>query len=88
MVKYKEEYYYWEYIIFIRRVSIAFYSVSVDDDSLTWIFIAVLIVFLSVQFQCKPFVIEVANDLESILLGCLLAIVAGQALSMDEILRV
>ena len=80
-VIYKEEYYYWEYVIFIRRICIAFYSVSVENDSFALIFITVLVVFLSLHIQCQPFVIDGANRLETILLVVLIIIVTSQELS-------
>eukprot|EP01084_Bolivina_argentea_P309866 536024_1 len=88
VVKYKPHYYYWEHLIFIRRICIAFYSVSIEDDSFTLIFITILVIFLSIHIQCQPFIIELCNNLESILLGCLIVIVTSQALSsMDKELK-
>ena len=81
MVIYKPEYYFWEYVIFIRRICIAFYSVSVENDSFALIFITVLVIFLSFHIQCQPFVIDGANKLETILLVVLIIIVTSQELS-------
>ena len=41
--KYKPQFYYWEFIIFIRRIIIAMFAISVDDINAKFIFIAIMI---------------------------------------------
>ena len=46
VTKYKPKFYYWEYIIFIRRICIAMYSVSItDNNNNKIIFILIIITF-------------------------------------------
>ena len=60
----------------------------VVENMITRRFAAVLVVSSSVHIQSEIFVIDVANDLQSMLTGCLLVIVLGQALPlMDDIMR-
>ena len=47
--KYKPNYYYWEYIIFIRRVC-KMYSVSVTDNNYKIIFILIMFYFYLLKF--------------------------------------
>ena len=79
--KYKPQFYYWEYIIFIRRIFIALFSVSVSDGMLTFIFVIILLLFLLVHIEYEPFLIHGANKLEGILLCCLISVVVLQGLS-------
>eukprot|EP01084_Bolivina_argentea_P063187 115416_1 len=68
--RYKPQYYGWEYLLFVRRVLIALFSVSVHDISWKFIFIGLMIYFAYIQHKFNPFVVKEANDLEIILLLC------------------
>merc|ERR1719229_43251 len=43
--RYKPQHYYWEYILFIRRILIALFAVSVQDITGQLLFLGVLIFF-------------------------------------------
>ena len=68
--RYKPQYYYWELIIFIRRIIIALFAVSEPNIGSKFIFIAMMIFFLYLQYSCNPFIIHQGNKMEFILLGC------------------
>ena len=74
--RYKPQYYYWEFMIFIRRISIAMFSVSVTDDDYQIVFLIIIAIFLYIQSQCEPFIIESGNKIEIILLSCIIIVVA------------
>ena len=71
---FKPEYYYWEYILFIRRILIALFSVSVQDITMKFFFIGILLFFLYLQISTNPFIVEEGNKMEFILLMCLIFI--------------
>ena len=72
--RYKPQYYYWEYVIFIRRILIALFAVSVQDISGKFAFLAILTLFVYLQHIYNPFVIHQCNKLEYTLLACLVLI--------------
>eukprot|EP01084_Bolivina_argentea_P049841 91670_1 len=74
--KYKPEYYYWEYLLFIRRMSISMFTISVNSDMAQIIFIAVMLVFISLQKNCEPFAFADANSMEYFLLQLLIIVIA------------
>ena len=69
--KYKPQFYFWEYIIFIRRIFIALFSVTVYDGVFSFLIFVIIVIFLWIHMQCQPFIIHYANQLEGILLFCL-----------------
>ena len=73
--KYKPKYYYWEYIIFIRRICISIFSVSVTNNNYKIIFYIAMCIFLLIQYKCKPFIIPAANTMEFILILCFIFLV-------------
>ena len=66
--KYKPQYYYWEYLLFIRRVIIALFCVSINDIASKCSFLFVLALFTHIQSSCNPFIIDQCDTLEHILL--------------------
>ena len=62
--RYKPQYFYWEFIIFIRRICIAMFSVTSINDNWTVAFIIIMFIFLFFQYQCQPFIINAANKME------------------------
>ena len=68
VTKYKPNYFYWEYIIFVRRICIAMFSVSVSNNNYKIIFILIMFAFLFAQNRCEPFIIDAVGI---ILLSCL-----------------
>ena len=66
-----------KYIIFIRRICIAIFSVSVTDNNNDYkiIFILMISLFQIAQNQCEPFIIHSANVMESILLLCFIIVI-------------
>ena len=79
--KYKPQFYYWEFIVLFRRIFIAMFSVYIDYPMFIFLFALTIICFIWIHNKCEPFIIQEANDLEEILLGCLVLIIVLQALS-------
>ena len=69
--RFKAEYWYWEYIIFLRRVVIALFVVLMSDDFWRWIFVIVLTAFVALQVCVRPFASPESNRAEFMLLACL-----------------
>eukprot|EP01083_Nonionella_stella_P072417 195303_1 len=76
--RYEPQYYYWEFVIFIRRILIALFSVSEQDATITFIFFAFLLLFIWLQHECNPFIVNEANKMEFILLVCVLLVAVLQ----------
>eukprot|EP01083_Nonionella_stella_P062972 163702_1 len=76
--RYKQEFYWWEFVIFLRRVIIAWYHALVEDMTLRLAFVSIIIFCMYLQHTYNPFVIEEANQVEFILLCCFLFIVLSQ----------
>eukprot|EP01084_Bolivina_argentea_P041668 76908_1 len=79
--KYKPRYFYWEFVIFIRRICVAMFTVSITDDTSRIIFIITIITFTIFQRNCKPFIVHSSNKLEFILLSCLSIVIMSHSLS-------
>eukprot|EP01084_Bolivina_argentea_P136517 240423_1 len=73
--KYKPAYYYWEYIIFIRRLLISIFSVSENDTTFQSLLVPIMLCFLVSHVRCKPFIFDEANRMEAILLSSIIFIV-------------
>ena len=76
--RYKPQYYFWELLIFIRRVIIALVSVSEPNITITYLFIIIMGFFLFLQYLYNPFIIHEANRMEFILLMCFIFMVVIQ----------
>ena len=73
--KYKQKYYYWELVLFMRRISIAMFSVSAIDNNYKVIFMMILFIFLFAQIQGKLFMIQSGNVMGIILSSCFMFMV-------------
>eukprot|EP01084_Bolivina_argentea_P002505 4628_1 len=76
--RYKPQYYYWELVVFVRRVFIAIFAVSVSDILSKFFFLGIIMIFIQIQNIYNPFIINEGNRMEHILLLCLLFIIATQ----------
>ena len=74
--KYKSQYFYWEYILFWRRVIISLFTVSIDDIAIKCLFVCLMVFFDYIQSSRNPFIIKQCNNLEHILLLFFIAIAA------------
>eukprot|EP01083_Nonionella_stella_P019101 53106_1 len=72
---YKRKYWFWEFVLFSRRFFIAlFTSIQfVGGDYTNFIFVLVLIMYLCLQIQYKPFAFGRVNRIETLCLILLLA---------------
>ena len=77
MARFKSKYYYWEYILFIRRVLIAFFAASINDIERKYIFLGVTILFAIIQHFTSPFVVKQNNGIKMMSLGCLIFVIAA-----------
>ena len=67
-----KNYWYWEIIIFSRRLIIAMINILTQDIYTKDILFILISIYLLLQIYCKPFKIEKINNLECICLVCLL----------------
>ena len=67
--RYKPQYYYWELILFTRRIIIALVSVSEPNIVIKFIFIGLMIFFSYLQYLYNPFIIHQANQMEFMLIN-------------------
>eukprot|EP00485_Elphidium_margaritaceum_P015027 CAMPEP_0202729254 /NCGR_PEP_ID=MMETSP1385-20130828/186035_1 /ASSEMBLY_ACC=CAM_ASM_000861 /TAXON_ID=933848 /ORGANISM="Elphidium margaritaceum" /LENGTH=1552 /DNA_ID=CAMNT_0049395511 /DNA_START=49 /DNA_END=4707 /DNA_ORIENTATION=- len=72
--RYRAEYWYWEYVLFIRRIVIALFAVSIQSITAKFFFGGILLVVTFVQYTYNPFKVEESNQMEAILLCCLVFI--------------
>ena len=79
--RYKPQFYYWEGVIFIRRIIIAVFAVSVSDIISKFIFMAIIMIFIQLQNVYNPFLVHAGNRMEQILLLFLLFIISTQIAS-------
>eukprot|EP00483_Globobulimina_turgida_P006840 UN06852 len=66
--QYKPSYYYWEAVLFIRRIIIALFSVSIHNSTLLFIFVGIMLLFVFIHHKHEPFIINEANEFEYVLL--------------------
>uniref|UniRef100_A0A0G4FDY1 HYR domain-containing protein n=1 Tax=Chromera velia CCMP2878 TaxID=1169474 RepID=A0A0G4FDY1_9ALVE len=81
LVGYKEEFYYWELVIFLRRFSLPL--VLLEGESLATLYILGVhaVLFLLLQSLVRPYKTATLNRLETLSLGCwLLAVLVFQFL--------
>ena len=76
------QYWYWEYVIFLRRLIIAYFAVSATDLHWQLVFIVVVSIFVAIQWKLAPFVSAATNQAEYILLCALPIIIAAKMLSV------
>ena len=72
---YKPQYYYWEIVIAIRRILIAFVAINFNDKYSEFSIIFVIMISLWLHDECQPFIINELNKLEYISLRCIILIV-------------
>lgn len=76
--RYQPQYWYWEYVIFWRRILIALFAVALPGDFSRWILEIILMLFITPQVFLRPFASKEMNRTEFIFLGCLCVVnVAG-----------
>ena len=85
--RYKPEYWYWEYVIFVRRIVIAYFAMSAGGVVSKSVFQSFMVVFLTIHWRLFPFVSSEANLAEGILLCGLMIVISSQILmeSSDKI---
>ena len=60
--RFKARYWYWEYVIFIRRIMISFFAVGVSSTSAKLVFLFMMVLFICAQWQIEPFSSGEANQ--------------------------
>ena len=81
VARYREQFYWWEFVLFIRRVCIALLSVSINSTASDVILAIVVAAFLYIHMECQPFVVHFANQMESILLIALIVVIVAHSVS-------
>jgi len=76
--RFKSEYWYWEYVIFVRRIIIACMAVSISAVISKMFFMCIMILFAVLQWQVEPFANHEGNHTEFILLCTLPLVIVTQ----------
>ena len=79
--RFKPEYWYWEYVIFVRRLVIACLAVGGYDEKSKLLFLAVIMMFIYIQRRFHPFLSWETNEAEFVLLCCIPIVIAAQLLA-------
>ena len=74
---YKPQFYFWEFVILMRRLLIAFFAISFDSDDVypRFTLIIILCIFLKIQIEYASFKIQEVNKLEFNLFLCIFIII-------------
>jgi len=78
--RFRAEYWYWEFVIFVRRIVIAYFAVGVSGIIYKLVFLFLLMVFIWIQWHHRPFLTSEANQAEFLLLCCLPVVIMAQVL--------
>eukprot|EP01083_Nonionella_stella_P105173 302371_1 len=82
--KYKPQCFWWEFVLFIRRICIAMFSVSFDDPDSRVVFCMVILIFYALQWRYEPFIVQSANQMECwLLLGVIMVIMMEAVQDMN-----
>eukprot|EP01083_Nonionella_stella_P008944 25907_1 len=82
--RYKQQYYLWEFVLFIRRILIALFAAFAHEIMIKLMFLFVMTCFTAAQHFYAPFLIHEANNMESVLLHCLIFVIMIQLFDLDE----
>eukprot|EP01084_Bolivina_argentea_P161621 281352_1 len=83
---YKSEYFYWEFVILLRRILFTFFVINFDTNYISIILCIILGIFLFLHHKIEPFVIQQVNDIE---FACIFGLIIGvivQKLISNEVL--
>ena len=83
--RFKPEFWYWEYIIFLRRLTVAFFAVGVSGDGYKLIFGLVMMMFIGLQWHLAPFLTPETNRAEFILLCAIPIVIMALMPSVEEL---
>ena len=78
--RYKPEYWYWEYVIFVRRIFIAYFAVNGGGVVYKSVFLSLVLLLIILQWKLSPFVSKEANVMEGVLLSGVQIVIASQIL--------
>eukprot|EP01084_Bolivina_argentea_P240169 403555_1 len=78
--KFSPQCYWWENVLFIRRICIALFSISVNDPASQVVFIFIIFIFIGLQKKYEPFIIHAANQTECWLLRSLIIVIVMESL--------
>ena len=80
--RFKARYWYWEFVIFVRRLIIAYFAVGASEMIEQMVFIMVIMVFIGIQWKMTPFISSETNQAEFILLCGLPIVITAKILSV------
>ena len=69
--RFKPEYWFWEYVLFLRRIIIALFAVGIPGEFYEFVFLIILLIFIWIQWKVNPYLSPEANAAEFTLLICL-----------------
>eukprot|EP01083_Nonionella_stella_P098536 277138_1 len=73
--RYKPQYYYWEFVLFVRRILVSLFAAFAHRITLKLVFIIVIAYCAVIQHLHSPFMIHEANHMELMLLQCLVLVI-------------
>eukprot|EP01083_Nonionella_stella_P307801 1083224_1 len=79
--KYKPQCFWWEFVLFMRRIAVALFSVSFGDINSRIVFVVVILVFMGMQFKYEPFIVHSANEMELWLLSGVIVVIVMEAVT-------
>lgn len=77
VTKYKPKCFYWEYILFIRRIGIAFFAVTTNTNVSAMLFVVFVPIFLLIHAGYQLYKPQSGNEIEVLLLCLIFDIVAN-----------
>ena len=77
--RFKPEYWYWEFVIFVRRLIIALFAVGIPGVVYKLVFLVLMTVFIGIQVYLTPFVSAKVNQAEFVLLCALPTVITAQS---------
>eukprot|EP01084_Bolivina_argentea_P260712 440357_1 len=83
---YDKNYFYWEFIIFAKRIICALLSISFNSNYSKSVLIIILFVYLFMEQKCQPFVIKQMNDFEFLLTFLLCGAIVADIAFEKEVL--
>ena len=80
--RFKPRYWYWEYVLFVRRLVIAHFAVGSSEMIEQLVFIVVMMMFIGIQWKLTPFLSTETNQAEYVLLCGLPIVITAKILSV------
>eukprot|EP01084_Bolivina_argentea_P147726 258410_1 len=81
---YKAQYYYFEIVLFSRRVIVAFLAISFHNEYSQFILVMVVLFYCFLQYECQPFIQKEMNQFELVLLFSMILLIVIQGIFKNQ----